>query len=288
MKKPQQKQRPVFKSGEGRRLILDHYRTLLQHVDFAYKESFHDTRYGETYVLESGSAALPPLLLLHGSTSNSAAWFGDIGALARHFHVYSVDLIGDAGHSAPVRPDLRAGGYALWLRDLYAALGLRSAGLMGISLGAWIALDFTTRNPELVRQLVLLAPAGLAPIRGSFLLRAILYGITGQGSEGILQLVFGDDPVPEEVFAYARLLGKHYNPYTGVLPVFPDAALRQLSMPLLCIAGEKDALINVPRSVRRLGRLLPGARVSLLPDRGHAVIGVLDRVLPFLMETAPH
>ena len=35
------------------------------------------TPYGETFLLEAGEAANPPVLLLHGSCSNSAFWFGD-------------------------------------------------------------------------------------------------------------------------------------------------------------------------------------------------------------------
>ncbi len=43
-------------------------------------------------------------MLLHGSCSNSAFWFGEMMLLAQRFHVFAADLIGEAGNSAEVRP----------------------------------------------------------------------------------------------------------------------------------------------------------------------------------------
>lgn len=41
---------------------------------------------------------------------------------AAHFRVFAVDLIGDAGLSAPSRPPLESDAHALWLNDVMDGL----------------------------------------------------------------------------------------------------------------------------------------------------------------------
>ena len=61
-------------------------------------------------------------------------WMGDVAAWAEHFRVYAVDVIGDAGLSAPSRPPLASDAHALWLDDVMQALSLERASLVGVSL----------------------------------------------------------------------------------------------------------------------------------------------------------
>ena len=126
----------VFKTPEGRHHILKQYDRLLLSVEFTYKEPYIETHYGSTYVLESGTPDQPPLFLFHGSSSNSAAWFGNIASLNRFFRVFSVDLIGDAGHSAETRLNMKSVAYARWIAYLFNGTGIEKALIMGNSLGA--------------------------------------------------------------------------------------------------------------------------------------------------------
>ncbi len=75
------------------------------------------TRERETFVIDAsgacGAESVPPLLLLHGSVANSAMWMGDVAAWAPHFRIFAVDIIGDAGLSAPSRPPLACDAHAL-------------------------------------------------------------------------------------------------------------------------------------------------------------------------------
>lgn len=277
----------IFKTKESRRRILDHYDRLLAEFGFDHNELYIDTSYGSTYVLKCGGQELPALFLLHGSTSNSAAWFADIRELTQFFHVYAVDLIGDAGHSAETRLDMRSDGYARWIREIFEKLEVKKASLMGNSLGAWMCLKFAATFPDMVEKMVLLAASGIAPVRLSFVLRLILFSLNGgKGSEAITQMVYGDDPIPREVKDYLKLIAENYSPYTGEIPVLPDAEMRRIGMPVLYIAGEDDQLTNVPRCTKRIRQLLPGATVYVLPHTGHVIYNVLDRVIPFLKEQA--
>ncbi|MDR7811674.1 hypothetical protein [Lacrimispora sp.] len=65
-------QNKVFKSPEGKERVLSIYNQIL--CQFPAKQRYADTIYGKTFVLECGLPENPPLLLLHGSCSNSAFW----------------------------------------------------------------------------------------------------------------------------------------------------------------------------------------------------------------------
>lgn len=95
----------------------------------------------------------PPLVLLHGSVHDSRLWDGVFAALARHHIVVRYDARGH-GRSTPPTAPFR------YEDDLLAVLdrfGFRAAGLVGLSMGGEVALDFTLEHPERVRSLTLIA-----------------------------------------------------------------------------------------------------------------------------------
>ena len=273
----------VFKSPEGRRRILEQYDKLLSKFDFTYREHYIETSFGATYVIESGAESLPPLFLFHGSTSNSASWFADFQEMTRYFHVIAVDLIGDAGHSAETRLDMKSDAYAKWVKELFEQTGIEKAFIMGNSLGGWMCLKFASVFPEKVEKMVLLAASGIAPVRLSFVIRLILYSLRGgKGAQAITRMVYGNDQIPREVIDYISIISSNYAPYTGEVPVLRDSEMMRLEMPVLYIAGENDKLTNVPRCAKRLQRLLPRSTIHVIQNTGHVIYNVLDRVIPFL------
>jgi pimeloyl-ACP methyl ester carboxylesterase len=79
---------------------------------------------------------------------NSAMWMGEVTAFARCFRVYCIDMIGEPGLSAPVRPALASDAHAVWLDDVLNHLAVTRVSILGASLGGWLALDYTIRHPE--------------------------------------------------------------------------------------------------------------------------------------------
>ncbi|MET7399007.1 alpha/beta fold hydrolase [Dactylosporangium sp. NPDC005572] len=110
-------------------------------------------------------------MLLHGAIANSASWMGDAAEWSQRFRVYAVDVIGEAGLSAPARPPLDSDAYAARLDDVLDGLGLRGASFAGISLGGWLALDYAIRRPDRVDRLALLNPGGVTAAIAEFLSR---------------------------------------------------------------------------------------------------------------------
>ena len=99
------------------------------------------TRLGETFVQQCGRTSAPPLILLHGSGSNSSAWSGEVEKLCSKFQVFAADIPGDPGLSHEHRGSLENNDYTDWLTDVLEGLALRHASLAGVSLGGWIAAN---------------------------------------------------------------------------------------------------------------------------------------------------
>lgn len=268
----------VYKSKEGR----DRFRAVYSQVlgQFPFEQQYVETAYGKTFMLSYGQPSNPPLVLLHGSCSNSAFWFPEIMALSAQYRVYAVDIIGEAGNSEEYRPDLNASDFALWLNDVLDALGIGKTVLVGNSLGGWMALKFSTTFPERVSRLILIAPSGLAPVRQGFI-ENVAQARQGDGTTPINADVIGEHSLPKEVLDFMNLIAASYDPIQE-LPVFPDDQLLQLNMPVLFIDGEEDVIIDAQKSAQRLSRLIP-AQIELIPGGGHVVLNAMDFIGPFLL-----
>jgi pimeloyl-ACP methyl ester carboxylesterase len=259
------------------------YESVLARWPVPYDTLNIPTRHGNTFVIASGEPSAPPLILLHGAGSNSAVWAGDVAEYAGQHRVYAVDLIGEPGKSAPNRPDWDGLAFALWLDDVFGALKLEKATLIGVSQGAWTALKFATYQPERVEKLVLLCPGGITPDRLSFFMRVMLLSPLGRwGIQRINQLLFSDQPVPEELDDFLTLILKQFKSRTGVLPIFSDEELRRLTMPTLLLMGAADPMRDAEKIVARMQRLLPHLTAAVIPGAGHVLLYTTSWIVPFL------
>ncbi|HWQ50861.1 MAG TPA: alpha/beta hydrolase [Terriglobales bacterium] len=271
----------VFKSEAGRDKIRACYSEVLSR--FPFGQQYVETGLGKTFILTAGQAENPPVLLLHGSCSNSAFWFLELMALSDRFRVYAVDIIGEAGNSEEYRPGLDSDAFALWMADVLAALELKQAALIGNSLGGWMALKFATAFPESISKLCLIASAGLAQIRPQFLQNVGEAQREGETAP-VNSDTIGENGIPQEVLDFMNLIVQNYNPIQE-LPLFSDGELRRLQMPVLFIGGEDDVIIDAQSSAQRLARLVPSAEIRLLPACGHVGTGLAEYILLFLTKT---
>ncbi|WP_086846168.1 alpha/beta fold hydrolase [Amycolatopsis kentuckyensis] len=270
----------IYKSEAGAALLRERYLDALEAWPGPREEV--PTPEGGTCVLISGPAEAPPLVLLHGSGSNSAEWTARIPALTRRFRVYAVDIIGEPGLSAETRPPLDSDRYARWLDAVLDHFGVARAAFLTSSFGGWLALDFAIRRPERVAALALRCPVGLAPMKKGFVVKAVLLGLLGE--KGRRKAVAGAVGAPESspVVAQQLLVAAHYRYRTGPFPVFGDAALAGLDMPVYAVAGADDAMVDSATTKRRLEAA--GAVVDLVPGTGHHLPGEAD--LDFLTRSA--
>jgi pimeloyl-ACP methyl ester carboxylesterase len=273
----------IYKTQEGEKEVMALYDSFLARWPVPYETVTLPTRHGKTFAIVSGNQSDPPLLLLHGAGSNAIMWGGDVEAYSQHYRVYAVDLPGEPGKSAQNRPDWDGPGFAEWLEDVLDGLQLEKATLIGLSQGGWTALKFAVYQPERVEKLVLLTPGGIVPDRLSFILRVIPLSLLGRwGRRRINQLVLAGQRVDPETDEAMMLITSHFKPRVGTLPIFTDAELRRLTMPVLLLVGAKDALRDGEKIAARLRGLLPQVTTTMIPDGGHALLDTTGRILPFL------
>ncbi len=277
----------VYRSAEAAGAVEAQYRRALERWPVPKAELRLRTCQGPTFVLACGPDSAPPVMLLHGSQANSAAWLPDIALWATKFRLFAVDMIGEAGLSAQVRPELAGDAHALWLDDVFEGLGLAHAAIIGTSLGGWLALDYASRRPKAVQALALICPAGIGRQK-NFLLKALPLLLLGPwGKRKMRELVFGSAPrtLPETVRPLAELMetvGRAIKPRVVSIPQLTDSQLGQLGMPILAIVGGRDVLLDSRDTRERLQRTAPQAEICFIEEGHHFLPGQASRIMDFL------
>jgi len=276
--------KPIYKSTAGKNEIMALYNDVLARWPVPHEEKTISTRHGDTFVITSGKKNSPPLVLLHGSTSNAVSWVGDVQEFSARFFVIAVDLPGEPGKSSENRPSWQGYDFAEWLEDVLDGLKIETTALVGLSQGGWTALRFATRHPERVSKLVLLAPGGIAPARTSFILKSVFYMLLGnKGREKINDMVTGNQVMVPEATRFMDTLMTNFHPRLEKEYVFSDDELKRLKMPTLLIGGTEDALIPIEKVIPRLQKLLPQLTVELIPGMSHALVNLSGVIIPFLI-----
>lgn len=269
----------VFKSEEGRDKIRGYYNKILSF--FPFTQRYVDTSFGKTFLLEAGIAENPSIILLHGSCSNSAAWLGDLPSLATKYHVFAIDLLGEAGNSDENRLDLNSDDYPRWLNEVMDLLGVQQSVIIGNSLGGWLALHFAAAFPKRTLALVLIAPSGILLPKQSFLDQTEDILLNPGSAASVSEAMIGDIQLPKEVLEFMALVMENFNPILGALPVLTDEQLSSLTVPVLYIAGTNDIAIDSTQAALRLSRLVSHAKIHLI-DSAHVITNAADQIIPFL------
>jgi pimeloyl-ACP methyl ester carboxylesterase len=203
-----------------------------------------------------------PLVLLHGGGSTIGVTFGRVlPTLARRRRVIAVE---EQGHGrttdrdAPVAFDTSADDVAALLRYLK----VEQADLFGFSNGASVALQVALRHPGLVRKLVFASSMtrrdGARPDFWDFMARADFANMPPALKEAFIRVN------PDE-----RALRRMHDKDAARMRSFrdvPDDAVRSVGAPTLIVVGDRD--IVRPEHAAELARLIPGARLLVLPG-GH-------------------
>ena len=225
----------------------------------------------------------PALVLIHAGVADQRMWEPQLSDLAAQYRVLRFDLRG-FGQS-----DLPPGPFAM-RDDIYALLtqlGIRSAHLLGCSIGASIALDVALEHPELVAALVLVSAGSGGTRPPSPVLRE--YGEAEEAAQragdaaryaelNVRTWVVGPRRRPEQVPIAVREyvtqaclhdFDRHWDevePRRLSPPAF--SRLEEVRAPTLVLAGGED-VPDILEAADILATRVPDVRKVIMPGAAH-------------------
>ena len=252
----------------------------------------------------SRAGAGVPLVLLHAFPLSSVMWDAQRGGLSRECEVITVDQRGFGESAAPDAFDGLAPNLTVAADDLAALLDRLEVDqfiLGGLSMGGYVAMNFLRRHADRVRGLLLAnTKASADPPEAAENRRRIADIVEQDGtSEVLLTEVFPkllSDSADPDVVRHVEALVRQAPPNAvawaqRAMSVRPDSfdVLASLSIPVLVIAGERDALTPVTEA-EAMATATADCELVVLPGVGHlsamqaprefnaAVSGLLKRV----------
>ncbi|MFO0562013.1 MAG: alpha/beta hydrolase [Polyangiales bacterium] len=257
-----------------------------------------ETSWARTFVRINGPSDAPPLLLLHGASTNSLSWEPNVTALSTKFRTYAVDNPWDLGKSVYHRDATRSDDFLSWLDELCDALGFdHPIDVAGMSYGAWITALFALRRPARVRRAVLIAPAlTVLNVRLIWVLRALTSGLHPWLSKNFARWTLADALdqgdyerlLVSEVAGDGLVFARDLRPRRAVIPTkLSDEALASIEAPTLVLIGEHEKIYDPRAAVERVQRVAPKIAIEVVKSAGHEVAlsqraRVNERVLRFL------
>jgi 3-oxoadipate enol-lactonase len=149
--------------------------------------------------------------------------------------------------------------------------------LLGQSMGGWTVVGCALERPDRIAGLVLCgSPGGLVSAAMEERIRPAKEAPTPHDSNTQL---FAQDGLPQRrdtAFLYDQISMLGAQPPTDrgtrlrAMNYNLDFARFRLTMPVLCIVGEKDDVFP-PDVISELATILPDARLITVPDAGHSI-----------------
>ena len=140
-------------------------------------------KYGQIFYREAGlDNPGPPIVFIHGIGAglSSFMWRKNFDPLSQRFKVYALDLLGFGFSDKPATVPYSADLYIELVSDFIREVAFGPSNVIASSLGASYAVCVAEEHPDLIRSLILNAPAGY----DSFSSRP---GMAGAAFYGLLQ-----------------------------------------------------------------------------------------------------
>jgi 3-oxoadipate enol-lactonase len=233
------------------------------------------------YVEEHGDG--DPLLLVEGLGQSMWAWREQVPVFAQRFRTIAFDTRGTGRSPVPSEPY----GIPDLAEDAAAILAGRTAHVVGLSMGGYVALTLALARPELVRSLVLVGTGAGGPervprpdhVREAFAAaiglpleefgrRTMPYTFSAGWSEAnperfeeILRARLEHPTSYETIDAHMNACYRYYD---------EGCEVERIEARALVIHGNEDLIVPVENGRMLAGRL-PNARYVELAGRGHNV-----------------
>jgi pimeloyl-ACP methyl ester carboxylesterase len=232
------------------------------------------------------------IVLIHGFGTSSFLWRAVAPALATDGHTaYAIDLLGYGESDRPFDADYTLGAQAECVDRALSSLRLSRVSLVGIDIGASVAMRLLVSRPARIARLVMINPVALDELPGGDV-RAVQRGTArfalrvGRGVLGAAPLL---GPVLQQSVADPRsmpprLVARYLAPFVGSEGVSHLLTLARsvrredlegldpgnIHVPTLIVWGEEDRWVDSGFG-ERLQASIPGSTLVRLPGVGRLV-----------------
>ena len=216
------------------------------------------------------------ILLMHGSGLTHIVWsLHEQFYTSQGFNILSIDLPGHGNSEGPSLKSIEE--ISDWVKSLMNVLDIKKIIIIGHSQGCLVGIDFASRYPNLINDLVLVAGSYKMPVNQDLIdyaeagdEKAILL-MMKWGYEGSKAFI-GGNPVKKiinssreirEVLAVDLNACKNYK--SG------KESLEKINCPTLCIFGDLDKM--VPLEVgNKMASMIKNSEKKVINNCGHMII----------------
>ncbi len=239
------------------------------------------------------------LIFIHGLANYHGVWVKNTEVLKQNFRCISIDLPGNGMSSKSTERPYSLFFYAECIQLMMKELQIEKAVLVGHSMGGHIAMIFALRYPNVLEELILMAPSGFEQFSsieknwmkqlmdmGSFLISdesSLVHAIQNsfyKNSEQQSSKIIND---LKSYFPQHK--GLHWSKMVrsnihAMLDEQIGAFLTELKLPVLVIFGKEDAMIpnkmihpmlTTESIAKKAISLIPNSELHMIPHAGHFV-----------------
>ena len=234
-------------------------------------------RAGQSFEVREVGAG-PTVVLVHGYPLDGGMWSGVARVLATQFRVVKPDLPGRSENPLPSEGTIES--YADFLETILLS-SPGPAGVAGLSMGGYAALDLARRRPEKLKALALVdTRAGADDEAGRAKREEAIAAVRAAGPQAAVdtmlpKLLSVEALGRKDLVERVRRTILRQTPETlasdlAAMRDRPDSTsfLREIGIPTLVVAGELDA-ITPPGPAREMAAEIPGGRYVEIPGAGH-------------------
>ncbi len=219
----------------------------------------------------------PPLLFIHGLSTDHTIWAQQVAAFMTERPVIAVDVRGHGRSAKPPGNVYDIADHAHDMLGLLRYLGYAKTHIVGVSMGGMIAQQMALRSPNLIASISLVCSSCEPPKEGATLEWRL--GVFDKASDlagyykPVLDRGLGKS-MPANLREYMYQLAIH-NPRdvqrAGIIATFSYNArddVGRIKVPTLVVGGAEDG--SIPHYLsEQLASMIPNAKLEILPACGH-------------------
>jgi 3-oxoadipate enol-lactonase len=232
-----------------------------------------ETSNGRAIGYEEAGDGATPIVFLHGVGSDKSVWRPQLDQFSSMRRTVAFDYPG-YGDSDPAPEGTSRDDYASAILSAMDGLGIERAHICGLSLGGVVAIAMHHAAPRRCASLILADSFAVHPEGGAIYDRSVAASgdlrAMAEARVDVLLAQPADPAVRREVIETMAKIGPAAYRIGAEAVWLADQRDRaaRIDVPTLVLCGSEDK-VTPPSLSDELTRLIPGARMQLIPRAGH-------------------